>query len=283
MISIAMATYNGELYIEEQLLSILRQTVKVDEIVICDDKSTDRTVEIIKDIIDKYNVSDIVKLTCNRENLGYVRNFRQAIENTTGEFIFLADQDDVWDSNKVQICIRKMTSGCYDAICTNSEFIDENGNIISNRDKYNINWLLKKPVDGRITEISFHRLVYGNIAQGCTYCFNRKIKDKYLELNCSTISHDYQIMFIASLIGKVAYLNENLIRYRIHNSNAIGFSDVSSLKKEERSGNKKIKRIPTMVQFINELSQVVYVPHSKYYKLLYYLRIPYLVYLSILR
>lgn len=279
MISIAMTTYNGELYIEKQLLSILNQTRFVDEIVICDDNSTDKTVDIINKIIDEYMLGDRIRLIQNDKNLGYIRNFRQAIENTKGDYIFLADQDDVWDSKKVEICIETMNSGNYDAICTNSEFIDRDGVVIKDRSKYLTNPLLKKMPDGKITEISFHRLVYGNIAQGCTYCFNPKVKEKYLEFDCDTISHDYQIMFIASLIGRVAFLNLNLIKYRIHENNVIGFSDNS----DDKSVHKKPKRIPTMVQFINELQSLLHVPHAAYYKFLYYLRIPYFVYISMMQ
>ena len=99
MISIAMTTYNGAKYIEEQLLSILNQTMFVDDLVICDDNSTDATSDIINDIIDRYTLSDRVRFFRNNSNLGYVENFRKAIGLTTGDYIFLADQDDIWDKD----------------------------------------------------------------------------------------------------------------------------------------------------------------------------------------
>lgn len=277
MISIAMTTYNGAKYIEEQLLSILNQTMFVDEIVICDDNSTDATSDIINDIIDRYTLSDRVRFFRNNSNLGYVENFRKAIGLTTGDYIFLADQDDIWDKDKVEICIENMKNGMYDALCTNSEFVDKNGDTIQDTSKYLTNPLLRKNPDGKITDISFHRLIYGNIAQGCTYCFNKRVKDKYLQFESKTISHDYQIMLIASLIGSVGFLNRKLIKYRMHDDNAIGFSENCG------SERKKIKRIPTMVQFINELQTIVKVPHAAYYKLLYYMRVPYFVYITIMQ
>lgn len=87
MISIAMTTYNGEKYIERQLESIFSQTLPVDEIIICDDNSKDRTIEIIGRFIEK-NQTDKIRLVHNQENLGYIRNFYKAISLTKGDYIF---------------------------------------------------------------------------------------------------------------------------------------------------------------------------------------------------
>lgn len=103
MISVVMATYNGERYIKEQLESILFQTRKPDEIIINDDRSIDGTVDIIADIKKKYNAPIILKV--NEKRLGYAQNFREAIRRTKGEIVFLSDQDDVWLENKIEICM----------------------------------------------------------------------------------------------------------------------------------------------------------------------------------
>ena len=101
MISVAMCTYNGEKYIQEQLESIIYQSVPPDEIVICDDCSNDATLEIVKDILNSYD--GIVQLVSNKHNLGYRKNFEKAISLCHGDIIFLSDQDDVWSSNKIEI------------------------------------------------------------------------------------------------------------------------------------------------------------------------------------
>lgn len=95
MISVAMTTFNGEKYIEKQIESIIHQSLPVDEIIVCDDGSTDHTVELLK----KYDVT----LIQNFQNLGYKLNFKQAMEKCNGDYIFLCDQDDIWEKDKVRI------------------------------------------------------------------------------------------------------------------------------------------------------------------------------------
>ena len=100
-VSVAMCTYNGEKYIEEQLNSILHQTKKIDEIIICDDGSKDKTLEICNKILESSNVEYILKL--NKNNLGFAKNFYQAIKLCSGDIIFFCDQDDIWKENKVDL------------------------------------------------------------------------------------------------------------------------------------------------------------------------------------
>ena len=105
MISIAMATYNGEKFIEEQLDSILAQTIKDFEIVICDDCSNDRTFFILEQYAKKY---PLIKLHKNTKNLGFRENFLQAINLCTGDFIALCDQDDIWNEKHLEILLNNI-------------------------------------------------------------------------------------------------------------------------------------------------------------------------------
>ena len=98
MISVALCTYNGEQYIREQLESILTQTVKVDEIVVCDDGSTDNTLQIIEELAG--NTDTAIHIYRNETNLGPAKNFQKAINLCSGDIIFLSDQDDVWMPEK---------------------------------------------------------------------------------------------------------------------------------------------------------------------------------------
>ena len=99
-ISVAIASFNGAEYIAAQLDSILNQTVKVTEIVICDDNSTDKTLEILQSYNEKY--PGLFKIFRNEKNLGCSGNFEKAISLCSGEIIFLADQDDLWKNDKVE-------------------------------------------------------------------------------------------------------------------------------------------------------------------------------------
>jgi glycosyltransferase involved in cell wall biosynthesis len=100
--SVALATYNGEQFIAEMIQSILAQTYPVTELVISDDKSTDRTLEIIQEITKGANLN--IKILVNRERLGFAKNFENALSHCTEEWIFLADQDDRWLEQKVEVC-----------------------------------------------------------------------------------------------------------------------------------------------------------------------------------
>lgn len=268
-ISVAMTTYNGEKYIIKQIESILSQSKKVDEIIIVDDKSNDKTVEIIK----KLNCP-LIHIYQNQKNLGYIDNFYKAIALTKGDYVFLSDQDDIWEKDKVEKSLSVLQdSDTNMAVCTGFSLIDQLGNPIIDINNYQINrFILKK--HKYIEDITLKRLAFGNIVQGCTCCLKRDVIDVYLEIHNKEVIHDYQLMLIAASMGNVKYLNEPLIKYRLHGNNAIGFS-----KKRHRLEvpMKKLSKEPFMARFIKQMSEKIYVPNKNYYLFIYYLRIPYLI------
>ena len=95
MISVCIATYNGEKYLREQLDSILPQLAESDEVIVSDDGSTDGTIDLITSLNDPR-----IKIVSNSGRKGYVGNFENALKHTTGDYIFLSDQDDIWYPNK---------------------------------------------------------------------------------------------------------------------------------------------------------------------------------------
>ena len=99
--SVIMATYNGEKYITEQLDSIRNQTLPPDEVIICDDCSSDNTRTIINEYISKYKLTGW-QLYSNEKNIGFFDNFFKALRLSTGDVIYLSDQDDVWDKYKLR-------------------------------------------------------------------------------------------------------------------------------------------------------------------------------------
>jgi len=107
-VSVAMASYNGAEFIIEQLESIIHQTRKVDEIIICDDGSKDDTVNIVKSYIKANNYEGFITIVENEKNLGYASNFMKAISLTSGDYIFFSDQDDLWLDIKVEQMISQM-------------------------------------------------------------------------------------------------------------------------------------------------------------------------------
>jgi glycosyltransferase involved in cell wall biosynthesis len=118
MRSVVLAAYQGEQFIGEQLDSILSQLAPEDEVVISDDASTDRTVEIVAQRHDPR-----VRLFINTDRVGYVRNFQCAIEHSRGKHIYFSDQDDVWLPNKVSVldaALRTNLCVASDAIVVNA-------------------------------------------------------------------------------------------------------------------------------------------------------------------
>jgi len=107
-ISVAMCTYHGERFLAQQLASIAKQTRPPDELVVCDDRSSDRTVEILRDFA--ASVSHPVKIFENETNLGFVANFERAIQLCTGDLIALSDQDDIWYPERLELSEREFAA-----------------------------------------------------------------------------------------------------------------------------------------------------------------------------
>lgn len=101
-VSVCMGIYNGENYIEEQLRCILHQTKTVDEVILCDDNSSDHTVSVVRAFVEKHSLEGSWKLYCNQENKGYPANYYDAMSLCSGDIVFLADQDDLWAETKVE-------------------------------------------------------------------------------------------------------------------------------------------------------------------------------------
>mgnify|MGYP002564096947 CR=1 FL=1 len=145
-LSVAMCTYNGEKYIREQLMSIRNQTLRIDEIVICDDCSEDDTVEIIENLIRQYDLP--VRLHVNTWNHGYRKNFEQAICRCSGDIIFLSDQDDIWLPTKVETIIGYFNSNPdKEFVFTNAALVNAAGIPSYNQTLFDVLGLDKETLD----------------------------------------------------------------------------------------------------------------------------------------
>ena len=152
--SVAICTYNGEKYLREQLDSILKQSVSVDEIVICDDRSNDGTHGIIKQYCIKY--PNIIKSHINEVNLRSVKNFEKAISLCTNEIIFLSDQDDIWHLEKVKNFIKYFENHPkIDVLASNGFCIDDNSKI---HEKYSV-WDVPHFLTERGVAFNYHKII----------------------------------------------------------------------------------------------------------------------------
>jgi hypothetical protein len=153
-------------------------------------------------------------------------NFENAIHFAIGEYIFLADQDDIWCPNKIQICLPLLEK--FDLVVHNSFFIDGLGNQFS----HELNLPFKSGVYN----------VIRNSYVGCLMAFNRKIKNLAIPFPSGLIAHDIWIGFISNFYGKVFFLNDKLIYNRRHGNN-VSFN-------AEKNGNKTLFRIFFRVQVL---------------------------------
>lgn len=210
MISIVMATYNGETYIREQINSILNQTISDFELIISDDCSKDSTVEIIKRYKDKDKRITLVE---NEKNLGFKKNFEKAISYCKGDFIAFCDQDDIWTEDHLEILHNEI--GDKDLICGNAELVDQNGNSM-NLTTYQC--LSEFDFPGTNTDL-FKKLLYGNFAQGTALMISNTIVKDFLPMPECAKYHDWWAASIACLKNGCKYTDKIVLKYRQHGNN----------------------------------------------------------------
>lgn len=211
-ISVAMTSYNGAHYIEEQLNSIFNQTVKPSEVIICDDGSTDDTIAILT----KYHEKGLITLYANVKQLGVIENFKQAVSMCKqNNYIVLADQDDYWLPNKIELqyaALRSIEASDLPSIVySDLTLVDQNLNVI---DDSFMNTLNIKP-----EKESLKSLMYGNFITGCTIMFNHCMREHFLKMPKDIYMHDAWIGFIAFTFGRNYYVDEKLVLYRQHGKN----------------------------------------------------------------
>jgi glycosyltransferase involved in cell wall biosynthesis len=219
-ISVAMCTYNGEHYISEQLDSILNQTLKVDEIVVCDDQSTDKTIEILENYSTLY--PSIIKIYRNEVNLRSVKNFEKAISLCSGDIILLSDQDDYWVTNKVEEYLKFFTlNKSIDVIASNGYCVDNTSKIIEKYTIWDMPQLLK---ENNITFHYNHLITHvGNFVTGASIGFRKVIVPKILPFPIlKGFHHDEWIAIIATRTNSFEMLNEKYFFYRIHDNQQVG-------------------------------------------------------------
>lgn len=266
MISIAMTTYNGEKYLSEQINSILRQTIKEFELIICDDCSKDNTRQILKE----YSKNDNrIKIFFNEQNLGYVKNFEKAVSLCSGDYIALADQDDVWTERHLEILLKNLNNAT--GVVGNACIIDSEGNIskdtIRDRERY--------LMDGDVLDKLYRILFYGNPFQGASSLFRRELFHNALPIPKEVEYQDAWFNSFACCMDGLIFVNEIVNQYRIHETNASGNHNLTFLKQIiialKRKGwqtdrviycNELLSRIPKMNQ---EKKQIVYIA-KKYHE-----------------
>lgn len=236
-LSVAMATYNGATYLPEQLASIAAQTRPPDELVVCDDRSTDGTLEIAKSFA--RTASFPVRLDVNDRNLGSTQNFARAIERCAGDIIALADQDDRWHPHKLlrteAAFVATPGVGC---VFGDAEIVDESLRPLGRRLYQGLGlnrrerWLLE---GGRIFEL----LLRGNIVFGATMAFRSRFTPLVLPIPTIPaeidLMHDGWIALLIAAVSEVVLIREPLISYRQHPRQQTGVRLIGARRRPART------------------------------------------------
>ena len=212
-VTVCMAVYNGQKYLNEQINSILIQLREYDELIISDDGSKDMTSSILESYAKSDNRIKVIIGPCQ----GVVKNFENALYCATGDYIFLCDQDDVWNRDKISLCLTFLAE--YDLILTNCSVVDRNLNVI-HKSFFSVNQLKQ----------GFFGNIHHNSYIGCCMAFNRKVLELSLPFPKNLPMHDWWIGLISNLFGKVKYYDNPLILYRRHESNVSDTGMVSKYR-----------------------------------------------------
>jgi glycosyltransferase involved in cell wall biosynthesis len=213
IIDICLATYNGAEWIQDFLDSLDAQTYTGWRLVVSDDASNDGTLEIIRShFINKHEKLSIVQRRCT--GVGVVQNFQDSIEATDSEYILLADQDDVWQPEKLATLLVLMRQTEQDSkaptlIFSDLEVVDEQ---LVSLNKSWWGYTSRKPSWAR----SFKAMLSQNIVPGCAMMLNRSLLRIAMPLPKGIIMHDWWFLLAALVFGKVGYTPERLVRYRRH-------------------------------------------------------------------
>ncbi|MDY2692887.1 MAG: glycosyltransferase family 2 protein [Prevotella sp.] len=199
MISVCIATYQGEKYIHEQLASILCQLADGDEIIVSDDGSTDRTLNIIRQMADHR-----IKIVEGPHRHSPTLNFERALQEARGEYIFLADQDDVWKPDKVQVCMQWLKH--YSCVVSDAEVTDHQLRLL-----HPSLYALMGVRPGRL-----YNTVWKNGYTGCCMAFRRNVLEASLPFPQDIPMHDIWIGNVAAYQFNIKFIPDKLIAFRRH-------------------------------------------------------------------
>lgn len=215
-IQILLSTYNGSRYIKEQLRSLLNQNTKYcTEILIRDDGSTDNTLSLIQETLQELKSNISVQIE-QGEHVGFKDSFCSLLNSSSAPLIFLCDQDDSWNEDKVEIMATKLQSKKEEVACAFSN--------LGIMDEKNISFLEKV---GYVHSLNYEKFFFQNFIPGCSIAFTKKTRDIFIELKKGTdekLLHDHSLILISAMADNLIYIDQKLMSYRIHENNTLGIS-----------------------------------------------------------
>ena len=240
--TIVLSTYNGEQYIVEQLESIKNQTRLPDEVLIYDDCSTDHTVELIRNFIDK-NRLDAWKLEVNQHNKGWKKNFMDGIWSASGDLVFPCDQDDIWMPHKIATMEKIMLDNPSIMVLTSGyEAFYDSGKTVDGPIKPN----------GKLEKQQFSEKVFNIRYPGCTYCIRKSFVEISKKHWQPDFPHDAMFWRMGMFSDTLYSYNESLIHWRKHQD-----STFTKESNRNRTFSKKKDSLDYAMRVVNDLEDFV--------------------------
>jgi glycosyltransferase involved in cell wall biosynthesis len=208
-VSVCMATYNGQVFVREQLDSILRQLSQGDEIVLVDDCSTDDTVDVVRSLSDAR-----IKLNINPSNLGHVRSFERAISLAANDLILLADQDDVWLDGRLELLIERLLITGTLLAASNFALMDDSGAPLGDPTTR-----LRRRDSGRHLSNIIGILLGTRPYFGCAMALRRDLLAVVLPIPGFVEAHDLWLAMAANVLRSVVHVDEKSLTRRLHRRN----------------------------------------------------------------
>lgn len=244
-IDILLAAYNGEKYLKEQIDSILNQTYTNFNLIISDDCSTDDTANILKE----YEKSDSrITVLYQKKNLGFIKNFEFLLRQSVSDYFMLSDQDDVWKNNKIETSLNWLNKKKAVLVYSDVKVVDEKMQVINDSLLKSIHIYnnLKKEDNSKI-------LMLENPATGSTILGKKEIISKCFPIPEELpMVHDWWIALMASMQGKICFIDDTLLMYRQHNNNIIGLKHVNENADYIELRNKRIEYYTNLVQIYKQ-------------------------------
>jgi glycosyltransferase involved in cell wall biosynthesis len=247
LISIALATYNGQNHLRAQLDSIINQTYKNIEIVASDDCSSDNTEEILKEYAKDHNLTYKI----NSKNLGFRQNFQEAILMCKGEYIALSDQDDIWVENKLELLLQKLQK-------TNMVLVYSDVTKIDNNLK-SLNEHIIKPKFNFYEGDDSLCFMHINICSGNAMMFKSSLIEHIIPISKIHPYHDWYIATIATKYGGVCYLEDDLVFYRRHSAQVTNEAEKNYKSIKDRFQKKNKKTIKWAEEHLNIFKSYSYI------------------------
>jgi len=218
-ISVVICTFQGELYIQEQLESILRQTRPVDEILLLDDGSKDQTVELARCLLEKSGIR--WQIIQNQKNVGVARNFEQGIRKSQGDIVLTSDQDDVWTADKAEHFEKIFLENPNCVLAFSDAKVTDSNLQVLRESLWDASGFGQKQQQLFREQKYFSVLFSDNVVTGAAMGIRKRFAEMCIPAPAGTL-HDYWFALCAPAYGSILAIAEKDLMYRQHGKNVVG-------------------------------------------------------------